>query len=110
MGATLGESFDYIGSSRLVYDMMTDSFPYNLTAATQGDDSATLCMTRGIIKGLTEGHKILKLDSLSLCFIMVQIIWVKHCTTEPNFLSVVPVPVPVSFYTWIQIWIYELFG
>ena len=55
-GATLGESFDYIGSSRLVYDMMTNSFPYNLTAATQGDDSATLCMTRGIIKGLAEGQ------------------------------------------------------
>jgi hypothetical protein len=32
----LGESFDYIGSSRLVYDMTTDSFPYNLTAVTQG--------------------------------------------------------------------------
>jgi hypothetical protein len=31
-----GESFDYIGSSRLVYDMTTDSFPYNLTAVTQG--------------------------------------------------------------------------
>jgi hypothetical protein len=35
-GIILGESFDYIGSSRLVYDMTTDSFPYNLTAVTQG--------------------------------------------------------------------------
>lgn len=26
-----GESFDYIGSSRLVYDMINDAFPYNLT-------------------------------------------------------------------------------
>jgi hypothetical protein len=35
-GRNSGESFDYIGSSRLVYDMTTDSFPYNLTAVTQG--------------------------------------------------------------------------
>ncbi|XP_023337396.1 nicastrin [Eurytemora carolleeae] len=26
-----GESFDYIGSTRAVYDMMSDSFPFNLT-------------------------------------------------------------------------------
>jgi nicastrin len=28
-----GESFDYIGSSRLVYDMQHDAFPFNLTEA-----------------------------------------------------------------------------
>ena len=32
-----GESFDYIGSSRLAYDMEHEAFPYNLSQAVKDD-------------------------------------------------------------------------